>query len=289
MECLGLLLGLQEAYHFPEVCLWIYDKPITAVYRDATREAIKEAQNLRILGAAENRPRARSIKSILDSNSPSWVPRWDLIADSVELSFQLPAACRADSGLPMELEDHPDADCLRVTGIDVGRVVAVSPIARDSTMSDYKAFLQRQSHLTQRNAIGSLNRSISEYHGLHLSPKYGTATFGWGFPAIAHGIDISNDGAANSSAAEFTAALSFALFSRRLFITDKGRVGIGPMRMKVHDRITILFGSSLPAVLRSEGLAYGFVGYSFITGMMNGEMTTKQKAKGGSCSEFDIY
>lgn len=68
-----------------------------------------------------------------------------------------------------------------------------------------------------------------------------------------------------------TAAYAMA---RRLFTTRKGNVGMGPSQAKKDDLVVVLFGCSVPVVLRPVSdldNTYEFVGECYLDGYMNGE------------------
>ncbi|KAK0639930.1 heterokaryon incompatibility protein-domain-containing protein [Cercophora newfieldiana] len=62
---------------------------------------------------------------------------------------------------------------------------------------------------------------------------------------------------------------------RRLCTTRDGRVGMAPMRARKGDAICVLFGCSVPVLLRGleeeDGEEYEFVGECYLDGFMNGE------------------
>jgi hypothetical protein len=63
------------------------------------------------------------------------------------------------------------------------------------------------------------------------------------------------------------------LRGRTFFLTDRGFCGIGTPEANVGDVVAVLFGASMPAVLRPEGLIeYHLVGECYIYGIMYGEL-----------------
>ncbi|PVH88545.1 HET-domain-containing protein [Cadophora sp. DSE1049] len=67
-----------------------------------------------------------------------------------------------------------------------------------------------------------------------------------------------------------TYALTFAT-NRRLFITDDGHVGLAPIRVKLGDQVCILYGCSVPLVLREEHGVVKLVGEAYVHGLMEGK------------------
>lgn len=65
--------------------------------------------------------------------------------------------------------------------------------------------------------------------------------------------------------------------SRRLCTTRNGHVGMAPLRARRQDAICVLFGCSVPLVLREQsGGHYQFVGECFLDGFMNGEILDRR-------------
>lgn len=69
--------------------------------------------------------------------------------------------------------------------------------------------------------------------------------------------------------------------SRRLVVTHEGLIGMAPSRAKKGDIICILYGCSVPVVLRKyadgDSEKYTFIGECYVDGFMNGEALTKKK------------
>ena len=61
---------------------------------------------------------------------------------------------------------------------------------------------------------------------------------------------------------------------RRLLVTNEGHIGMAPGRARKGDVVVVLFGCSVPVLLRSldeEGTSYAFIGECYVHGYMNGE------------------
>ena len=59
---------------------------------------------------------------------------------------------------------------------------------------------------------------------------------------------------------------------RSFFTSDKGYMGLGRTIVQPEDEICIIFGCSVPLVLRKSGRAHILIGPAYIYGMMKGEM-----------------
>ncbi|KAK5081488.1 hypothetical protein LTR70_008559 [Exophiala xenobiotica] len=75
---------------------------------------------------------------------------------------------------------------------------------------------------------------------------------------------------------------------RRCFITQDGRIGVGPTSMKKGDTVVVLFGGGTPYVLRRWKGKWLFLGGCYVTGIMRGESIQSWRA--GELQEewFDI-
>ncbi|KAE8450788.1 hypothetical protein EG329_005701 [Mollisiaceae sp. DMI_Dod_QoI] len=58
---------------------------------------------------------------------------------------------------------------------------------------------------------------------------------------------------------------------RKIFSTQNGLLGLGPCALKEGDLCCILFGASVPFVLRSDNQKYKLVGEAYVQGVMKGE------------------
>ncbi|CAG5166866.1 uncharacterized protein ALTATR162_LOCUS6989 [Alternaria atra] len=69
--------------------------------------------------------------------------------------------------------------------------------------------------------------------------------------------------------------------ARRLMVTEQGYVGVAPCRARPGDVVGVLFGCSIPLVLRREASqdAWQVVGEGFVYGHMNGEIADQVKSR----------
>jgi len=58
---------------------------------------------------------------------------------------------------------------------------------------------------------------------------------------------------------------------RKLFVTQKGYLGLGPAVLEEDDLCCVLYGAKMPFILRRSGDHYLFLGQSYIHGIMRGE------------------
>lgn len=79
------------------------------------------------------------------------------------------------------------------------------------------------------------------------------------------------------------------IFTRRWLITKEGRLGLGPQRTSVGDKVVILLGCSVPVILRREpsfSAIYTIIGECFIQGVMDGEAIEDLKDRKYNLEDF---
>jgi Heterokaryon incompatibility protein (HET) len=60
------------------------------------------------------------------------------------------------------------------------------------------------------------------------------------------------------------------LRGRRLFITDKNGIGLGPLTLQAGDQVTVIMGGSVPFILRKLEEDYRLIGPAYVYGIMDG-------------------
>lgn len=64
----------------------------------------------------------------------------------------------------------------------------------------------------------------------------------------------------------------------RFIVPENSCIGLGPVRAREGDIVCVLFGRSVPVLLREEGDKITFVGEAYVHGFMDGEVITVMKA-----------
>ncbi|RMY76950.1 hypothetical protein D0863_01640 [Hortaea werneckii] len=82
--------------------------------------------------------------------------------------------------------------------------------------------------------------------------------------------------------AEYHRAFLNACNNRIFFITDSGRLGVGPQTLKEDDLVAILYGCNFPVTLRRypNSDRHEFIGPAYIGGIMDGEAVEEAEARG---------
>lgn len=66
---------------------------------------------------------------------------------------------------------------------------------------------------------------------------------------------------------------------RRLFITKKGHIGLGPAAMQTGDTVVVICGAELPLVFREDSDGYNtLIGEAYVDGIMDGEVLATHPA-----------
>ena len=69
------------------------------------------------------------------------------------------------------------------------------------------------------------------------------------------------------------------LAARTLVLTKKGYLGLGPKKARKGDLVCILYGCSVPVIIREHGQGHEFVGESYIYGLMDGAAVNQQSLR----------
>ncbi len=77
----------------------------------------------------------------------------------------------------------------------------------------------------------------------------------------------------------FAKCLQGTGMKRRLFETERGYIGVGPLALQDGDLVCVLFGSNVPFVLRRFGERYRLVGECYLHGIMRGEALKEKEGK----------
>ena len=90
---------------------------------------------------------------------------------------------------------------------------------------------------------------------------------------------------------DFLRRVQSVIWGRRLAILDQGYVVLGPRSCEVGDLVCVLYGCSVPVLLRprSNVPGYTFVGECYVHGMMDGEACILEEQGKLSSTVFDLY
>lgn len=206
----------------------------------------------------------------IDITYPSWVPRWDIHTDGIEILTMLPSnEYRSSANMEHTLRiSSRQADHLTVEGV---RFSAVSSTSEVITTAQFPQLNANRLTIDNVRAIASSDRERGSIYptGDSMLRAY-VATFTAG--RLGH---IKRESASLPDEPRWTVTTALrACYGRRQFVTENRYIGIGPAAMKKGDVVCVLFGGCVPYVLRetdTDGL-YRVVGESYVHGIMRGEV-----------------
>jgi len=119
-------------------------------------------------------------------------------------------------------------------------------------------------------------RTIIADHSIWEGERLGTETSGefWGH-------EENED-----YCARWANQLRMHTFHRRLVVSEKGYIGLGSRLAQPRDLICVLFGCSVPVILRKIDDYYMFIGESYVHGIMDGEVINTRNERKFSEQEF---
>ncbi|KAK8139375.1 hypothetical protein PG984_002755 [Apiospora sp. TS-2023a] len=291
-----------------------YEKPLLDVYRDAARYLIVQRRSLRVLCHVDNgQERA--------SGWPSWVPDWRQAKASSEIwDAEDTKGLTADGCQTVVFGAVSHENRLPLRGREADRIRSYG-VKLESygmghvTYMQERDFVQAAWKLTSRGAQGRGDgepRTKSEI--LDTFVKTVTAGFVGGQVDIAAQVSktpratmadawswlskhfddasLTNTGqpvwAKKGDAGRFHEAFVRVCTDRRFFVTDKGRIGIGPEAMAEGDRVVILLGSRVPFLVREVGPRYRLVGECYVAGLMEGQAISQVRDSEQASVEFEL-
>ena len=98
--------------------------------------------------------------------------------------------------------------------------------------------------------------------------------------------DPNQADADNRLARSYWETLQIMWIKRKFFITQQGRLGLGPETMIPEDVVVIISGLAWPAILRSINGRWLFIGLAYVHGIMDGEAVPEHKRPGQVNEEF---
>jgi hypothetical protein len=101
--------------------------------------------------------------------------------------------------------------------------------------------------------------------------------------------DIVSSGGPTDDIAEALNTVRANVLHRKLIISDRGYIGLGPIVARKSDMICILYGCSVPVIIRKVGDHYLFIGECYVQGLMDGQAL--ELLKQGKAREvmFDLH
>lgn len=279
-----------------------YTISVQELYKLVTLLAIKSSQTLEILHYIDH-------PELTDGESgwPSWVPRWD--EPTLHWSFPLQdyvLYSRKAHGV-LSLPEDPQGDILRLKGVIIGHSTEVAQHI-DWTSANKETTIQNPAALTQFWDASSQHQDLpshskeksftglaqaltagldSDYNSTAKCSARHTAD---AIEFLLHSFTTTSPSNSNQpSSALHTHLLSlrqthpngnrlryqqdivWICTNRRLFYTNRGLFGLGPLAVQPGDITVILYGGYTPFVLRPRDGYYQLLGECYLHDMMDGD------------------
>ncbi|KAI6864839.1 hypothetical protein KC343_g9449 [Hortaea werneckii] len=297
---LGLWLKLQHRTKLHPLLTPDYSKTPEAVICDATRYMVAIDHNLihlRFLYHGRH-------PDPMEKKLPSWAASWHRARDSMRDPLHSLRQFNAD-GRDSRKRFLPPSDIssgeLSLRGKAVGPVRLVTEmIEGNGTPSHVVAILgqletawssstQQNSELTKPSRLGELLIAGSDHQGDPATEDFSVRGYTeWlkylrcenSWPGPWRLVD-ERDTVIPRKVAEYNQAFWSACRNRVLFVTESGRLGVGPQTLKGDDLVVILYGCDLPAILRRcpNSDLHEFIGVAYVEGIMFGEAVEDPEAK----------
>ena len=305
---LGLWQMFTETTMLPGVLEPDYNLRVYEVFQIYIRYAIEESIRLTPLEwISEPSREAR------DSLWPSWLPAIDIDEfGENKPSFMLGGLFDVDDGVPMILKnDSKRPNDLIVSGILLDSISEVSAAVNldttPSQMLTLMAGLERpRCESWVETPVGDLETQIGltligggfrNVRASHQEAFQGYRSFKaylkehGEFPPRARDI-LSSASNEEKLASTYVDGVANTANHRAVFHTTAGHIGLGPRCAQPGDVVTILYGCSLPMVMRPlpglpEG-SYRLLGTSYVYGIMDGEAVRRHKDMGREDDVFRI-
>ncbi|KAF2994326.1 hypothetical protein E8E14_001997 [Neopestalotiopsis sp. 37M] len=289
-----------------------YKKTLGRVLCDAVRYAILELNSLRILEYV-NHAIAPDPSNIQDF--ASWVPRFDLpINEDIEAEV-FPPIFDTNNGYGVNHEDI-EIDLVRPTtlsllGYPVSTVTETSDVFSPTVMeniSELTALLRKLPAMVQCAHAADLRMWGGDNAGIEngFSPMLAATLMGGNWnnqPVEDDDVEAFRDFLERLTAGSWThdsndaqwQCLESACRNRRFFVgKDLGFIGLGPICIEPGDVVSVLYGGSVPFVLRNitEDMDaipdYLMLGPAYVHGIMDGSYVKSAEELGALIIAFEI-
>lgn len=252
-----------------------YNETEVDVYRKVAHRILETDQSLRLLCHVQHGT------EVIKDECPTWVPRWDKVFTHTIAPSDPEVFHTAAKDLQMERKETEDPDTLIVRGVKACSVSTVLPIMTADYLTSGKLIEDiRQSEsaaiLSDPSLLSRTLTGGKEWYGMFVeSERKHTADFAACLTSVtAEPLEDSlKELAAEGDPLRFLEAASNACQERRLFQTVDGHLGLGPAAMKAGDMVCVLFGSTVPFILRevaSETTCFQVVGECYVQSLMKG-------------------
>lgn len=271
-----------------------YGKSVCEVYTDVARVATQDSKNLSALSFVSHESTYCTKTAF-----PSWIPRWDRSL-SVQMLWSSQKPWSASANRKLEEFVPESLGAVSVRGVWFDSVESTTDIFSDlnefeSNISAQNILLQLwnecpgvlPSHPHPRTAITTLAKALiadDHWEGSSNCSITKCDKIYNGFLALINRI-LDDRGLRSETVdpggylalsdgdwGRFQTRCASVCRNRRIFRTKRGCYGLGPACMQVGDIAVVLFGGTIPYILRSMPTGYAFLGEAYVDGIMHGEL-----------------
>jgi hypothetical protein len=275
-----------------------YEASVQDVYKATVDLAIEVTKSLDVLRYVHH-------SGHLDSEYPSWVPRWDIwhmcpkfgILVWLASKDSKPKLTKAEtintlcpSGI---LFDSVESVTYRYGTLEDNKLW-MNMLAQRYKISSWAEFLAlKEIYPTGKDMLQEFSHMLTASNfasGQRVDGRQAVADFaaylyehtknGWedisllGVPVLTNATDLAyvKQKAEYGDWKRFHAASSAGYQTRPVFMTKEGYFGLGPDLVEPGDVCCLLFGGSVPFVLRQIEQQFVLIGETYIQGVMDGEI-----------------
>jgi hypothetical protein len=273
-----------------------YSLSVETVYTNFVKFNVRKYQCLDIICKSKHLGKQK--------NLPSWVPDWSNVKEHASLGLPnfSPSAekrgCyiyRASQGRP------PNYDILNndtILSVEALLIDKISQMGTECSMGDEQFYRDivswqslvlnnmKESYIGGGSIITAFNRTMCADQtraGMRAQPgergifeAMAMAESGELPESFRKGMGLTLEERQDEWVSDATKAVTLRAARRRLIITEKGYMGLGPRDVARGDVVAILIGCNVPVILRPTGDNWFFVGEAYVCGIMDGELIPRE-------------
>jgi len=184
---------------------------------------------------------------------PSWVPGWSSppTSNTIGLIQDSTSPYKASLDLPAQFSFPSDQSTLSVKGIACDAILSLGPVYEMGAESSMDILRSWGTLATCSNCENSQKAFLET---IIASPPYAADdSFIRLFSASWYDANVKRQVLSSRKTLEVTVfhnRVNIASDGRRLFVTEKGRLGLGPENLQQGEIVAILLGGQVPFILR---------------------------------------
>jgi hypothetical protein len=279
-----------------------YRKTVSALFLEVTIKLIDDTKSLRVLSAVRHRN-----ESDLKEEYASWVPKWnrDGFSNSIGTSGKLSIYYDSEAGSSTFWNRITSGNVLHVRGfvfdaideysgtvefdeqrclrenhnVDCWPIQAAMRFKSRSTysvserLSDIAQTLTTGTRRDRQSHEENLTLVLADFAAFRLHLIKQASRQGGVAPSdlAPEGLAAIQATARGGDSNQFFDVVNNVCCERKLFSTRHGMLGLGPRLLREGDLCCILFGATIPFILRPLGQQYRLVGEAYVHPLMYGE------------------